>query len=384
MGTWVVIGGGIVGSAIAFELQDRGVDTLLIDRDVEPQGVSAFSFASLTALDETSRDFYLLKTLGLQGWHRWAKRFDNDLGLTWDGEIRWAETHDGAARLHTLYERASGRGYPIRLISSDQVRGRLPGASPGEIVAAFSAPDDGQVDPVRAIAALRREFVEAGGSTALGRAGLIFDAEAVNVRLGERVIQATKVIVATGAETGSLLDRFGWEVPMDPSPGFLVLTEPVEAFLSGTVYVTPATGPAFFLRQLPDGRVLMGEKAQDQIAHNPTTKHAQELLATAKRSFPDLAGTRVDHFTVEWRPMPRDGMPIVGPLPGAPSVYVAATHSGVTVAPALADLVAQELIEDRAMDRLEPFRPDRFSKHRADAYLSIEEAFDTPSEVFLG
>ena len=382
--TGVVIGAGIVGSAVAFELQDRGMDTILIDRDAEPQGVSAFSFASLSAFDEPSRDLYLLKSLGLLGWHQWAKRFDEDLGLTWDGEIRWAATPDGAARLETLFARAAGRGYPVRLLSADQLSQHLPLSAPGEVFCATSAPEDGQVDPVRAISVLRKAFVDAGGSILVGRAGLAFDGGNVKVRLGEKVIDASKVVVATGAETGSLLERFGWEIPMDPSPGFLVITEPIDSAIAGTVYVTPEVGFSFFLRQLPDGRILIGERAQDHIAHDPTSKHANDLLGVAKRSFPHLSGIGVDHFTVEWRPMPRDRMPIVGPLPGVPDAYIATAHSGVTIAPAVADLIAQELIDGGSKERLEPFRATRFAKHRAEAYVSIEEAFDAPSEVFLG
>lgn len=383
-GPMVVIGGGIVGSAIAFELQDRGIETVLIDRDTEPQGVSAFSFASLSAFDEPSRDVYLVKSLGLLGWHQWAKRLDADLGLTWEGEIRWAETREGADRLQMLLERASSRGYPARSISADELRQRHPESSPGEILGATYAPEDGQADPVRAIHVLRSAFEDRGGTLLFGRAGLVLDGETVKVRLAETVIDASKVVVATGAETGSLLERFGWEIPMDPSPGFLVVTHPTNHSITGTVYVTPAQGAPFFLRQLSDGRILMGERAQNQVAHDPTTEHAHELLALARKSFPQLARVELDHFTVEWRPMPRDGMPIIGPLPGAPDVFIAAAHSAVTIAPALADLIAQELINGGSKERLRPFRPTRFAKHRADAYVSIEEVFDSPPEVFLG
>ena len=54
----VVIGGGIVGSAIAWQLQKRGAPVVLVERDAEPQGASYFSFASLTALDEASTSLY--------------------------------------------------------------------------------------------------------------------------------------------------------------------------------------------------------------------------------------------------------------------------------------------------------------------------------------
>ena len=77
-------------------------------------------------------------------------------------------------------------------------------------------------------------------------------------------------------------------------------------------------------------------------------------------------------------------MPIVGRLPGLPSLYVATGHSGVTTAPALARFVTQEIVHGTEAERLKPFRPSRFSAHRADAYRSIEEAFSGASELFIG
>lgn len=135
---------------------------------------------------------------------------------------------------------------------------------------------------------------------------------------------------------------------------------------------------------MSDGRVLIGERAQDEVAKNPTPEHARLLLRQARRSFPILGATDVDYFTVEWRPMPRDRMPIVGRLPGIPSIYVATGHSGVTIAPALAKFVTQEIVHGVDVDRLKAFRPARFLAHRADAYRSIEEVFSGASDVFIG
>jgi glycine/D-amino acid oxidase-like deaminating enzyme len=171
---------------------------------------------------------------------------------------------------------------------------------------------------------------------------------------------------------------------MDPSPGLLAVTTPIPPLLEGTVYVYPQSGSPVHLRQLSDGRVLVGERAQDAVAKKPTLDHARSLLRQAQRAFPGLEGAQVDHFTVEWRPMPRDGMPIVGPLPGLPSLYVATGHGGVTIAPALAQFIAQEVVLGTQAERLKPFRPSRFSAHRADVHRAIEEVFSGASEQFIG
>lgn len=380
----VVIGGGMVGTAIAFELQERGAKTWLVERDAEPQGASAFSFASLTAFGEMQRDVYLLKCLGLAGWRAWTKRFGDELDISWTGEIRWAETRSDARKLTKAIDSAFARGYPVRAIGAEEIAERLPGSDPGAAIAGSYASEDGHVDPVQAIHVLRKAFLDAGGSMLVGRASLLFDDATTEVRVGGETLTPDKIVVAAGAETGTLLERFGWELPMDPSPGLLALTQPTYPMVEGTVYVTPATGPAFHLRQLRNGSFLIGERAQDEVARDPSRKHAERLLHQAQRSFPTLQGIEVDRFSVEWRPMPRDGMPIVGSLPGLSGIYLATAHSGVTLAPALANLVAHEIIEETPAPRLTTFRPSRFGQHEADAYVSVEEAFDSPAEVFLG
>lgn len=380
----VVIGGGMVGTAIAFELQERGARTWLVERDGEPQGASASSFASLTAFGESQRDVYLLKCLGLAGWRAWTKRFGDDLDISWSGEIRWAETREDARKLTKAIDSAFARGYPVRAIGAEEIAERLPGSEPGAAIAGSYASEDGHVDPVKTIHILRKMFVDAGGSMLVGRASLLFDDATTQVRVGGETLTPDRVVVAAGAETGTLLERFGWEIPMAPSPGLLALTKPTYPMVEGTVYVTPTIGPAFHLRQSRDGSFLIGERTQDEVARDPSRRHAERLLHQARRSFPSLQEVDVDRFSVEWRPMPRDGMPIVGSLPGLPSVYLATAHSGVTLAPALASLVSHELLEGVPAPRLTMFRPSRFGQHEADAIASVEEAFDSPAEVFLG
>jgi glycine/D-amino acid oxidase-like deaminating enzyme len=379
----VVIGGGMIGSAIAFELQNRGGTAVLIDRDIQPVGASAFSFASLTALDEPLRDVYLVKSMGLVGWRSWAKRFGDSIGFTADGEIRWAESQPAADHLRSLIRRAAGRGYPVREISSAALKTRLPASAPKNVLVASLAPEDGQADPLRAIETLRTAFLESRGEILVGRASLLFEEGSMKIRIAEREIEPSRVIIATGAETGAFLERFGWEIPMEPSPGLLVLTEATQPFVKGTVYVSPESGPSIHLRQFPDGRVLLGEQAQDHVAEKPTKEHAERLLRQARAAFPSLSEVGVDRFTIEWRPMPRDGMPIVGPLPGMSSLYVVAAHAGVTLAPALGELVAEEVLDGVSPPRLTPFRPGRFVEHREDADRSIEEAFGIGSELSL-
>ena len=77
-------------------------------------------------------------------------------------------------------------------------------------------------------------------------------------------------------------------------------------------------------------------------------------------------------------------MPVIGPAPGLPALYIAVMHSGVTLAPSVGDLVASELLERRVAPRLEPFRPARFAERSVQVTLDLEDIFRQPAELYLG
>jgi glycine/D-amino acid oxidase-like deaminating enzyme len=122
--------------------------------------------------------------------------------------------------------------------------------------------------------------------------------------------------------------------------------------------------------------VLVGERSQEQVAADPTQRHARKLLAQAARFFPALRGAGLERVTVGWRPMPADRLPLVGPLPGLPGVYLAVAHRGVTVAPALGRLVAREVAGGPPEPLLDAFRPGRFAARAAAVARQVDAVFE--------
>src|SRR5215471_18311402 len=93
----------------------------------------------------------------------------------------------------------------------------------------------------------------------------------------------------------------------------------------------------------------------------PMRRWAGELLGRARRVVGGLDGASVAGYRVCVRPMPADGRSVVGWLPGADGIYVAVTHSGVTLAAHLAELIAAELVSGTGAAELAPYRPSRFT-----------------------
>ncbi len=86
----------------------------------------------------------------------------------------------------------------------------------------------------------------------------------------------------------------------------------------------------------------------------------EETLAVVQKHLRPLAGARVEAIRVGVRPMPKDGLPILGGLPGLDGFYVAVSHSGVTLGPLWGKIAAAELLDGQPDSRLETFRPARF------------------------
>src|SRR6266511_748397 len=192
----VVVGGGIIGSAIAMHLAERGLRPLLVDEDRAGEAASARSFAS-----------------------RWAKRL-GEVGYRRGGELRWAADPQQGRELAEQVERARSRGYPIVPVDETDLRQLLPAAEPGPVAAGCHAPWDGQVEPDLVVAACRSATTAAGGRLLLGEPAQVrLDDHGIRVEVGDRMLRPAITVLAAGAEsvaivrtscpTGATLDSSG-------------------------------------------------------------------------------------------------------------------------------------------------------------------------------
>src|SRR6266511_509368 len=129
----VVIGAGIVGSAIAMHLAERDLRPVLVAPDPAEQTTSARSFASISAFGTDPVGYYELACTALARWSKWAQRL---------GEV----------------------GFRV----GGQLRRLLPAAEPGPVTAGCHAPRDGQVEPELVVAACRAATQATGGRLLVG------------------------------------------------------------------------------------------------------------------------------------------------------------------------------------------------------------------------
>jgi glycine/D-amino acid oxidase-like deaminating enzyme len=203
--------------------------------------------------------------------------------------LRWEADPAEGRQLAAQVERARSRGYPIVPIDETELRRLLPAAEPGPVAAACHAPRDGQVEPSLVVAACHAATQAAGGRLLLGEPAQVrLDDHGIRVEIGERTLRPRIAVLAAGAESVTVARDVGLDIPTLASPGLLIHTQPLPAFTDKVVYLPGDPGPQVFLRQRPDGSVLLGERSQETVARQPNQHHGRALLHQAARFLPIL------------------------------------------------------------------------------------------------
>jgi glycine/D-amino acid oxidase-like deaminating enzyme len=370
----VVVGAGIVGASIAYHLVKRGANVVIADAVRPGAGATEKSFGWINAtFSKRPRAYFDLNQMGLAGWRRLEIELGGELKVQWGGSVAWAAAAPaggtGAADWTAEDLRADVRkhqewGYATHLINEDEFRRLLPNVTPGEFGAACHCEFEGAVDPVDALKALLRQVRELGGEVRypFEADGLKLQGDRVTgLRAGESTLDADIVVLASGVATQRLAEMAKVNIPLKESQGVLVHTRPQPKLIDRVVLA-----PGVHCKQKLDGRVVVGGQivagvgTADGDAPDPGD-NGQRILREAARMLPGVRGVAVERVTVGLRVMPVDEYPIVGFCDACPNLYVAAMHSGVTLAPLIGQLAALEILDGAQVSLLEPYRPSRFA-----------------------
>jgi glycine/D-amino acid oxidase-like deaminating enzyme len=368
----VVAGGGIVGLAIARWSARARLRVAVCERDEEiAAGASGASFAWVNATAKADDErYHALNAAGVAAYARLAAELGPaTIGLHGVGSLQWTDRAEPLARLRHDHDALRRLGDAPRWLAADELRALLPGADVPRAAAGLLAPNDRWLDVPAFARWLVRELRAAGGRvikgcevlgvTGLGGGGI----GAVETSAG--TLPARRLVAAAGTATEQLVERLTGgrvRIPVDAVRGVLVETPPIApAARPPRLVLWPADRDGVQVRAAPAGGLLLGSEASDDW--DDDARIVDHLLAGAARAVPGLAaeslrpGCRVH---TPYRPVPADGRPVVGSLAGAPGLYVAVTHSGVTLAPALGELVAGELAGGSPSASLAPYRPERW------------------------
>lgn len=381
----VIVGAGLAGLPVAWELQRRGARVHVVDRGHPGQGTSRVAAGMLAPITEVEPDDPVHLRLGQLARERWPAFVDDlrsatghGIAIRTHGTLAVARDRDEAEALDRFRGICARFGLPVERLMPSAARKREPALAP-TLRLALEIPDDAAVDPRTVTAALAAAVRARGGTIETGvevARVVLQDGRAVGVeRADGGVIRAGVVVLAGGAESARFagVPEFA-RVPVRPVKGqLLVLRDPrgpgmVERVLRfGTGYLVPRD----------DGRYVLGATTEERGFDRAVTAWAvHDLLRDGAELVPGVLDLELVETLVGWRPTTPDGLPAVGPARDVDGLWWATGQhrNGVLFASITGALVADALTGERRLpgdaagiDPLAAVDPRRFASVMVDA-----------------
>jgi glycine/D-amino acid oxidase-like deaminating enzyme len=351
----IVIGAGIVGAAIADRLSHEGADVTVLERAKPGAGASGNSFGWINASFAETDAYFHLRQTAIKAFRSLCEALDLSHTARWHGCLWWEDAGKGFERQFCELTR---RGTGARLVDAAEFSRLEPAvANPPE--RAIMTAHEGAADGDLVAHSLLRRATE-------NRATLITGCEVQHLlRSGNDVIgvqtslgplMADHVICATGAWSEDFLGRSGIALPMDNKPGLIITTAPAAPVIRHCIM-----SPDIHFRQNPDGRFTLGEIFSGGFEGEDAKALADDLIERLRTRLPGSNDIRLETIKLGLRPVPADGLPVIGPVTTAPGLSLAVMHSGITLAPLVGQLVADEVLGGDPSPLLTDFRPARFT-----------------------
>jgi len=373
-----IVGGGIIGMAIAWRARERGMSVTVLERNTPGRGTSHVAAGMLAPVVEAEfgsagRRLLELGLRSAQLWPTFASELEActgvDVGLTRSGTLLLARDDDDARELERQLAFRLSLGLAVTRLRPSEAREREPALAPAMRLA-LEAPDDHAVDPRVVLDALARACessgvqlradapvarVELDGTDAGGRV------TGVTLADGERV-PAGHVVLAAGPWSGQVGGvPAAARVPVRPVKGqILRLRDPAGAGLLRRVvrfrggYLVPRA----------DGRYVLGATVEERgFELSATAGGVYELLRDAHELVPGISELEIEELSVGLRPGTPDNAPAIGAAAVDGLIWATGHYrNGILLAPLTAELVLGVIAGEHELDALLPAcAPERFA-----------------------
>lgn len=366
-----LIGGGLIGGSIAFELARSGLKTVVLDRQEPGQEASWAAGGILSPAPENPSGIPAvpLARASLALYPEFVARIEAVSEIRVDfqpcGTLHALFSRDAARELSTLVALLHGLGLPAEPLRVEEARELEPALS-NDVRAAALLPNEGTVDNralTRAVLTAAQRAgaeVRAGaGVTSLLKEG----SRCIGVLTGDGAIHASHVVLAAGSFSCQIGGAEGY-APVRPARGQMV------AFRSPKVKIRRVLwSERIYLIPRPDGRIIAGSTVE-YVGYQKglTPAGLEEIFAAAREIAPELQDASIEEMWSGLRPDSPDHLPILGPTDSS-GLLIATGHfrSGILLAPITAQLIREWILAGQASLDCTAFSPLRFAAARRSA-----------------
>jgi glycine/D-amino acid oxidase-like deaminating enzyme len=357
----LVLGGGLVGSAVAYGLAREGARVTVLDEDDGGLRASRGNFGLVWIQG---------KGYGLSPYARWSRssavrwpalaeslhaESGVDVALRQPGGFHFcfndAELADREKRLSTL--QAELGDYPYQILTGAEVRERIAQVGP-KVIGASYTPMDGHVNPLKLLRGLHTSMQTRGVRLVSGERAerIVPEANGFVVQGKRGTYRAGRVVLAAGLGNRTLAPFVGLNAPVAPNRGQVLVSERVAPFLHY---------PTLNVRQTDEGSLQFGD-SMEEVGFDDftTTPVLADIARRAVRAFPLLEHVRLVRMWAALRVYSPDGFPVYDQSERHPGAFVVTCHSGVTLAAAHAMRVAPWILGAPVPDELPTFSARRF------------------------
>ena len=360
-----VIGAGVLGAGVGWNLSRRGVKVVFIDAGRPGEGVTNWSFSWVNASNKTVRKSYFdLNVAGMAAHRQLAGAIGADSWWHPSGHLRWADDPAAQAQLLKTTRLLTGWDYRVEVRTGAEVRRSLEPALrvPDDAPVVFY-PGEAWVHGRRLVRRLLDQAVASGAELRSGAAvravGTGADGAVRDVVLSDGSRLDVDVVVnAAGPNASHVAGFVGRRLPMRREPGAVTRIDCDQVPVHRAMHA-----PHIEIRPDGDASVVLHSREVDALIDTgqQPAELGRLLHESARHVVPELGDSRVRETRIVERPIPVDGFPSVGAVPSVPGYYEAVSHSGITLGPVIGRLLAAEILSGERDALLADFRPQRFS-----------------------
>lgn len=380
----IIVGGGIMGCSIAWQLGKRGKKVLILEKNDVASGSAGATDGVVGYHTKQPGPQLDLAVQSIQMFNDMQKELGNEIEFDFSaGGLQPAEDQLQYDLLNEIATRQRESGIDIHMISAEEARSLEPQLAE-DIAGALYCPTSGKINPLNLTMAYARAAKKEGAviQTETNVTGFIIeDGQVKGVHTDKGDYYSDVIVNAAGSWAGKVGELAGLELPIKPRKGQLAVTEPVGFFMKATVQCARYNIIKFWPDRIKDERVLrLGASLSIEQTENGgmiigatrefagyekenTFEAIDVMMKRAIRFFPGLENIDVIRFFSGFRPYTPDGLPLLGETAKLKGFYVAAGHEGdgIALSPITGKLLAELITEGKASYNIDTFSPNRFA-----------------------